>query len=256
MSVMFESAIMKLERVEHYVHELDKTFTDFMHKRPHHPIIKGEPVGTGQWTVGVQVAMTAPFPVEIPLILGDAIHNYRCVLDHLIWEMIAEDGGSQSRYAKFPFGKMQGDFENFVNQLPTPELATKSLILNLGAFEGGPGNILYGVHALDNRDKHQVITPVVQMSQVEGIVLINLNTGERTELDPFTCDFYDEPNWTVYTAPPGFGIDADYQFGTTRDIFFPTNLPFAGQPIIATLAHISMAVEAVMIRFQSLASSK
>ncbi|MEH6788961.1 hypothetical protein [Parasphingorhabdus sp.] len=246
---MFESAKLKLERADEHVRDLNKMFTAFLNTRPHRPVIKGERDEGNVWRISVEVIVDRTPPPEVALVLGDAIHNYRCVLDHLVWELVGIDRGTQDRYLKFPTGANRIDFESMALGMKTPRQDTKDFIVSLAAYETGNGKILHALNLLDNADKHTVTTPVTQMSFVEGITLIHLETGERKTIDPVYADI-SGGNKLVFEAPAGFGIDTNYDIYPTPDIFFPEVQPFPGEPVTSTLASISIKVEEVVNAFQ------
>tara|TARA_R110001606_G_scaffold68836_2_gene157296 strand:+ start:754 stop:1515 length:762 start_codon:yes stop_codon:yes gene_type:complete len=252
---MFESGKLKLQRADEHVRNLDEMFTAYLNLRPHRPVFKLKRNERNLWRVWVELLIDIPFPQEISLVLGDAIHNYRCVLDHLIWELIALDGGTPDRYTKFPIGKDQIDFEASARGVVTPRPDTNQFLVDLAAYRLGEGKLLYALNYLDNADKHTVITPVVHVSCLEDITIINLATRERITLDPIYANPATEGR-VIYEAPEGFGIDSNYKIFPTPDIFFPEDNFLSGEPIVSALASISIKAEQTIKAFEWFVNSR
>jgi len=252
---MFESAKLKLERAEQHVRDLDSAHTAFVDQRPHRPVIKGERKD-GVWRGWIEVIVDRQLPPEFALILGDAIHNYRCVLDHLVWELVGVDGGTQDRHTKFPFGRTRVDFEAMTRGVITPAQSTKNFLASLAVYPMGQGEALYAVHALDNADKHRVITPVLHFSYLGGILLFDMQTGERFHADPVYVGPVGDGSTIAFEIPEGCGIEADHRFYPTPDIFFPKIDVFPNEPVIPALAWISSAVEATVTDFERFATGR
>jgi hypothetical protein len=55
-------------------------------------------------TRGFRYTQLAPLtvPIMLPIILGDAIHNLRSALDHLVWGITTLDGGTTGKWTGFP----------------------------------------------------------------------------------------------------------------------------------------------------------
>jgi len=239
---MFESAKLKLERAQEHVRKLDLLFTEFMDARPHMLVVKDKRDDRGLWQMRLEIESTISPPTEIGIVLGDAVHNFRCALDHMTWELIGIDGGAQDRYTAFPTGNTQINFESRVKGMITPRQDTKQFFVDLAVYPTGYGEILYGLHLLDNADKHCVITPTIEATVFSGIVLINMATGERVPADPIRVPA-DANGRISHRIPDGFGIDANNRIDTTADIFFPEVDIFPFESVTFTLAQIDARVE-------------
>ena len=71
------------------------------------------------------VVMVQPLPqpdIRFSIIAGDIIHNLRCALDHLVWQLVLRDGHEPSRHNKFPIYESGDSFLNTVKfQKRNPE---------------------------------------------------------------------------------------------------------------------------------------
>jgi len=248
---MFESAKLKLERAQQHVRDLDAAFIAFIDSRPHRPRIKAEPEDDGNtWRVWIEIIEDRPLRPDLSLLLGDAIHNLRCVMDHLMWELIGIDGGTQNRKTKLPVGRSRIDFEASARGAITPVQATKDFLADLAIYPSGQGERLYAIHTLDNADKHTVLTPVLCFTELRDVLLIDSATGKRIESDPIYIGAVEVGGSASFEIPRGFGIDADNRIHATPDILFGKVDCVPGEPIIPTLAAFEYEVERLIEQFE------
>jgi hypothetical protein len=167
---MFESALLKLQRANHHITNLERQFDAFVAEKPHRISIQNHPE-TGE--LSVRVRFLKQLPRELALITGDAVHNLRVALDHLTWELVGIDHGTQDRYLKFPFGDTRVNFEASCKGIKTPSQWVKNFFISTEAFDGGAGYALYHIKLLNDADKHTVIVPVVRATTHPAINIIN-----------------------------------------------------------------------------------
>jgi hypothetical protein len=138
MAKSFASARFKLDRAKQHIANLQRAFDVFVAQNPHALSFKAEP-NTG--SLLVQLRFKVDIPNSFALILGDAIHNLRCAMDHLTWELIGIDGGEQDRYLKFPtsHGTRQ-DYKATCNGMKKPRDDTKKFFAALEVYKGGKGH--------------------------------------------------------------------------------------------------------------------
>lgn len=103
-----------------------------------------------------------PLPKDVPLILGDAIHNLRASLDLLAGDL-AELSGQDRKGVRFPFCKEEGKFDTVLKwskfKRASPDLV--SMVRVLCPWEGA----LRALHDLDLADKHEMILPTLTFLQ-------------------------------------------------------------------------------------------
>ena len=116
--------------------------------------------------------------MEWGIIVGDAMHNIRSALDHLVCRLIDLDGGQITRYTAFPIWdtdprpdrRQIARFERTIEGIGDVH---KTAIRRLQPYRnpGSPESaMLIALAALNNLDKHQVILPrYVVFSSVEDI---------------------------------------------------------------------------------------
>jgi hypothetical protein len=90
-------------------------------------------------------------------IIGDAVHNIACAMDHIAWEVIGVCG-TRSKWTQFPRGRTAQEYESRCNAFVASEDA-KEFFRRIGAYEGGSGEVIWAVSDCDQVDKHMSLTP-------------------------------------------------------------------------------------------------
>ncbi len=160
-----------------------------------------------------------------------------------MWDLISFDGGKQHNQLQFPIGRARIDFEASARGVITPSQAVKDLLISLAAYPTGDGELLYAVHSLDRSDKHRTITPVLHVSYVDSVFLIDLATKERVPAKPFYAVV---DNGAIFTAPKGFGLTVDRNVYPTPDVFFPEIDVIPNEPVLTGLWHMWNAVDSAV----------
>jgi hypothetical protein len=248
-TIHFDSARRKLERAEQHIRDLQTTIEAWIKLRPYRPLIKAKRKDGDAWSVWIELLVDEPLPLNLPLILGDAVHNLRCALDHAMWDLIGFDRGKQHKQLQFIVGFTRVDFESSVRGVITPSQSVKDLLISLAAYPTGDGELLYAVHALDRADKHRAITPILHVSYVDSVVLIDIATEERLRAKPFYAAV--EEGGAIFTAPDGFGLTVDDNAYPTPDVFFPEIDVIPNEPVLAGLWHMWNAVDGALRKIES-----
>lgn len=236
---MFDGARLKIERANHHIGDVERQWTTFRTIRTHQ-VVKESSADLTVHTFSMQ--FVNEFPRNIALCIGDAIHNLRTALDHMTWETIGREGGTQDRHLKFPFGENRISFEAFCKGMKTRLPETRTVFKSLEAFPGGKGHFLYALNCLDNVDKHSVLTPLLQVSNIKSLTLRNRDGSIRKVLDySAELGFVAGERLTVETFPEPTSIDFDDDVEISPDIIFG-DVDFVGyQPIVPTLRQLSQA---------------
>jgi hypothetical protein len=194
---MFEGAFLKLARANHHIADLQRSFTTFLQAHPYTFLVEHIP-GSGEAGLVIDFKLYEPRPDVWSLSLADAIHNLRTALDHATWELIGLDGGTQDKSISFVTSKNQQDYEASCKGIKTPREDTKKFFVNLATYEGGAGEPLYGLHLLDNDEKHRVITPLIGLAKISHIEIVG--PGDRKiVMRDFALGMHQNPESQVYS---------------------------------------------------------
>jgi hypothetical protein len=147
----------KLQRARKHLHDLHAAVEAFRESKPYKICAKPHPVKQIRHTV-LCVESVQPLPPEIPLIIGDAVHNMRSCLDHLAWQLVLANGNTPDRATYFPILDPAKD--------PSPKVKAETgkgmsddardLIWQLQPRVSGL-NKLWQLHQLDIFDKHRLV---------------------------------------------------------------------------------------------------
>jgi hypothetical protein len=216
---MFDSAKQKIDRAEYHIADLQRQFVAFIAEKPHRFVVKTD-AQTGQ--PSVHVRYVKPVPPSFALVIGDAIHNLRCALDHMTWEAVGLNG-TQNKHLKFPTGQDRVSFKSSCYGIVTPDQWVKDSICALEAFPGGKGDYLYEINALDNADKHTGIRPTVRASGLPPYTVTKPDgTVVHVEGDVFIGEFDHFPG---HSWPSGSSIELDQDAECPPSIFIRKTRP-------------------------------
>lgn len=145
-----------------------------------------------------------PFPPLWGLLLGDAVHDFRCVLDHVAWALYKRGktpnlSAKKERRIYFPISTVRKDFNDSLRvKLPGVHRADIAIVRRYQPYIAGKRNmhrhILLALESLSNRDKHRTIQPVVAVPEGGNFKILSLKDsvyrrfapGLRQVLEPGT----------------------------------------------------------------------
>lgn len=172
MADALQSARDKLARGDSHRAIARREIRGFFNRHPH-PTFKVEPKGDREalnagdiWRGSIVVDQGVPdLPASFAARFGDIVHNYRCVLDHIAWQLVRHgsswplpDEAAESR-VQFPIYSTAQRFENGLpGRLPGVDATAIDYIRQRYQFDAGgnPANgALIGLAALSNEDKHR-----------------------------------------------------------------------------------------------------
>jgi hypothetical protein len=168
------------------------------------------------------------FPNDIPLIIGDAVHNLRSALDIAICAKVGR--GNVTPRTDLPFERTRNKLVKALNRTfkKTPVFGAPIIKLILDGIRpyetGNPdGNRpLYGLHRLDIMDKH------IELMDILTVVFF----GSRDITDASK----------LHVIHIGRPIDLANYSHPTIDISFKNIGFFQDEPVIPTLAQLSKTV--------------
>jgi hypothetical protein len=168
MSNALVSAWIKFGRATSHAEAITQEADTFLNAHPEPTFavrFAGEVHPGAEGMCGIYVERGYPDPPDLfPMLLGDAIHNYRCVLDHVAWQLVAAGGVTltpgAARRVQFPIYEDETKFDNEVaSRLPGVAPAAAEAIRRRLSFKNGQADAtpLHTLQALSNDDKHRSI---------------------------------------------------------------------------------------------------
>jgi hypothetical protein len=176
-----------------------------------------------RWIAGEGVPKIPP---EWLGIMGDAIHNYRATLDHMMWSLTLFDGGTTGRWTQFPVLETDSwdDRGNSRERKSLRQLSPsrQEMVKDLQPYNGwnGPGeHPLLRLHNLDIIDKHRHFNAVLHLPLTTEFQVKEARDCELTDLDPVGLGKRLEPQtviatWQCRITGPNPHIQVEAQFAT------------------------------------------
>jgi hypothetical protein len=157
---------LKIERAKEHIRHLDSRIQDFLGNKPY--VIGAKPHRIPQIEhTTLYIVEVSPVPDDIPLIMGDAIHNLRSSLDHLAWQLVEAAGFTPNKDTYFPVSDTAHKYASAIGKgeiKHIPQGALDMIRLVQPAFTNDM--TLWLLHQLDIVDKHRlVLTTVTSMDR-------------------------------------------------------------------------------------------
>ena len=166
---MFYRAHIKFKRACKHILDIERTLEAFARDHPDRIWVHKE--HNGARLIGVE--HSAALPSDIPLMIGDAVHNLRTALDHLVFELMctfASPTSKERKHIKFPTGSSKASFDSHVRGMvrAAPQEVLDAMV-SFEAFPNGQGDFLYRLAELDNTDKHTLLIAVIRAAEMPTI---------------------------------------------------------------------------------------
>lgn len=265
----------KIERAEGHIADLDSAISDFVHSDPYRVEIDDDPKDPDRVRWILREQRTDPMPtVEFAVLIGDAVHNLRTVLDHLACGLVSEVSHAPiTRETMFPIFRVAGPrTANDMKALVKSKVdgARKHLIdklCTLEPYEGGHHQMIWALNYLDIVDKHRVLITAAgatrQLAMNMGPLMRAAGAGATEELALFAQGIPD--TWitvnaaevtfplkdnTVLTSAPRDSSEPYDQFKFPLYVALGEPEILKGEPVIPTLTQLASAVREVVDLFR------
>ena len=115
-------------------------------------------------------------------LVGDAAHNLRTALDHLIYQLIDIKGGTVTNRTAFPIAKSPQAYESeFAAKVDGIDPKAINLIHRFHTYHGGNEDF-WRIHEIDRIDKHRLLIPVGAANRQAIFQAINGKASKPIEL--------------------------------------------------------------------------
>ncbi len=165
----FTAPKMKIRWGERRAQELSKIIAAFVSRNPY--------MAVQQTDGSFQITQVEPWPDEVPLVLGDAVHNLRTALDLLAGDLVRLAGLS-SKGVYFPFSESAETLDAQIKNKNFTRAGADAVALlkEIKPYRGGE-DLLRALHDLDVQDKHQLILPLIHVPRVERLSIRGAHGG-------------------------------------------------------------------------------
>jgi len=85
-----------------------------------------------------RIAIRSQTPDSLSLIVGDAVHNLRSALDHLVWQLVEANGQKPTDRTMFPISKDAATYKTAkIRKIQGISAAAENLIDTIKPYNGG-----------------------------------------------------------------------------------------------------------------------
>lgn len=210
MSDPFESSRLKIDRAKHHLAEVESIISGL--PNIYTATVEVNPNG-GNEVLKHDLPNRDKIIKDIALVLGDAIHNLHCALDHAWMSVLTKlCPASINNQTKFPIFPVRDKVEAALRgvKIDSSAPALFDLVLDqIKPYEGGNDSI-WGIHILDIDDKHRLLLPVIEFASIQGIEVEN----EHGKVVPGST-------WGTSQKPPYYvPIEAGWHFKNKGKVTF------------------------------------
>jgi hypothetical protein len=162
--------VSRIERAKKHILDLEEAWNAFSQEGAYTILFKDDPQKKER---SYYLAAVKNFPLDFPLIIGDAIHNLRSALDHLAHLLMSVGTASPGPFPHvyFPISedasKYKADSRRKVQGMRQDAIEAIDAIEPYG---GGAGEALYQLHCLNNIDKHRLLLTVWSYLQAHTLL--------------------------------------------------------------------------------------
>jgi hypothetical protein len=235
----FEASLLKLERGRKHIVDFMAVINAYLKTGFFKLSVDSDRQGASR----LKFEVNAPLPRDVPLIVGDAIHNLRASLDLAVCEAV--NLAKATRNTKFPFAATENDFRNLLKRddggLKEHCPKIYDYIVNeVKPYKGGSDN-LYGLHELDIVDKHKLLIPVVSIVALNGVSAEDDRGGSFTGLNIFI-----NQNGTLNLIRDAAKLKIT-NYGKARfEVLFDKGHIFEGKPFVPTLNELANKIDVIL----------
>jgi hypothetical protein len=238
----------KINRAEKHIRDLDVLITHFVESCPYTIGTKTHPVEEIKHTT-LYVASVQSIPIDIPLLIGDAVHNLRSALEHLMWQLIESAGGTPDENTAFPIAWGTEGRQIYLSRMGNREIqkissVAQNILNTVQPYYSGD-DTLRKIQELNIWDKHRL--PVVTAIGYEGwnillglgnITFRNFGAGRSVSL---------EVNQEIVNIPTStYERHPREDFKLIVQIAFREPQILNGEPVLGTLDHFANFVNTLV----------
>jgi hypothetical protein len=148
----------KIERAEKHLIDLGELIQDFIASSPYE-IVSYDDADRLHKTFKVNILKS--FPLDIAVIIGDVLQNFRSTLDHLAYHLVSiGPPGRRATYIYFPIFESATKYEaekmRKIQGMGDPAI---KVIDAIQPYKRGNGHALWTLQTMNNRDKHSLLIP-------------------------------------------------------------------------------------------------
>ncbi len=235
---LFYGSKLKIERAKQHILDLNTVLNDFLKTDFYTLGVEKDPQ-SGDYVLKFRIPQS--LPEQIPLIVGDTLHNLRSAVDYVASELVRRANGP-TKYIKFPVRKTREEVEGALRKgdikIAHPDVIA-CILDEIKPYKGG-NDALLSLHEMDITDKHLLLIPVVSVAGLTHVY--GRAGGIRFEDCTFTVSGGGELG--IARMPGDFELQSQGQ--PTFTIVFGRGQALQGQSVIPTLHQLAQLVSGIV----------
>ena len=235
----------KIERARQHIRDFEARRELFIQSRPY-DVVRDDPQAG---VYGFVLRFRCKPPRDMPLTIGDAVHNLRSALDHLAWQLVEANGQTPSKDTAFPIFETADKYKKHsASRVEGMSTGAISLINAIQPYQGGNDD-LWELHRLDILDKHR-LQYVVEYSDVPTRLKVVSHVGTSIVhqfVDPNDIGMlHDGAKLALEGSHVG---DVQTSLDLTIDIAFRDSQTAYGKPVLPFLYKVANLVDSIANQF-------
>ena len=109
--------------------------------------------------------------------MGDVVHNLHSAIDILYCDILRHEGHGVNEHSKWPFrrtrAELAGAFNGRKGQSRLRSEIVNLIVDSIQTYRGGRGDALYALHDLNIEDKHMLLLPTINITEVDGVEFVD-----------------------------------------------------------------------------------
>lgn len=240
MEQLFTGSKLKVKRANQHIIELQTVIGSFLKTDFYRLFIE---VDSNDGSNLIRFEATKEMPCEVPLVIGDVIHNLRSALDLMTCEIVTMAGKEVDRSIEF---LIRDDREKLVAAIAdrkikaVPKSIIDLIVDTIKPYKGG-NNALCALNDLDIMDKHKLLIPVTSITALVGV-----------SMEDNRCNSFHDMTFAVGPGGKLNAIKTDSVMKVTNQgtpafaVVFAKGQPLEGQPVFPTLHQLSQLVSGIV----------
>jgi len=243
--MLFYSSFLKIKRANKHIDDLNSLWNTFASENSHFLIFQEQ--GNPPRKVLKPVARK-PLPFDFNLIAGDAVHNLRTALDHIVCTLIKQNNETINTSTGFPVHRSREVFEtSFIGKIAGCPKDSFPFFEATKVYPGGEGDNIWKLNMLDIADKHRELLLAAQSINIPKAVV--KSPDRKTLATILDCSF------TGKAGGMEFPVDSVIEFENNdqpiMDIVFVKTPVFEGESVIGTLKALSEEANHIVLGFEA-----
>lgn len=240
MNPLFIGSKLKVKRANQHIDELQRILLAFLKTDFYRLHIERDPKD------GMNVLKfetTQEMPCEVPLIIGDSIHNLHAALDLMACEIVSLAGDTPDRETGFYFRDSRDELIKTIDDRKikaAPSAIIDLIVDTIKPYKGG-NDPLCALHDLDIMDKHRLLIPVASVTALVGV------SAEDDWGNSFqSISFAVGQGGKINAIATNSNLKITKQGQPSFNVIFDKGQIFEGKAVIPTLHKLSQLVSGIV----------